>query len=198
MSIDTLGPFPTDVHGYTHIVVCIDAFTRYVELVPTVNDTSNNIAWALLSIFQRYGAPRFIRSDNASVNTAAIVEEFLRLLDVKHLTITPHNHQGLGDVERVHREITRHLKAIVHTLNSYDDWSYYCPVVQRIINASYHAALGTSPAYLLSGGRIDLDRGSSTASRRQRRLRWSTLTCLPTGTKSSLGKRPSKQPRSDI
>jgi len=35
----------------------------------------------------------------------------------------------------------------------------YVPLVQRIINSSYHSALGCSPSHLLYGGRIDLDRG---------------------------------------
>jgi hypothetical protein len=37
-------------------------------------------------------------------------------------------------------------------------WSDLLPLVQRSINASYHSAIGTSPAKILFGNNLDLDR----------------------------------------
>ena len=39
------------------------------------------------------------------------------------------------------------------------EWSIHLPLIQRILNASVHSALGVSPAQLLFGNAITLDRG---------------------------------------
>jgi hypothetical protein len=41
-----------------------------------------------------------------------------------------------------------------------DDWDILCHVSKRIINSRIHSAIGVSPADLIFGGRIDLQRGS--------------------------------------
>ena len=40
-----------------------------------------------------------------------------------------------------------------------NEWSRYLPLVQRILNATVHSSIGTSPANLLFGNSINLDSG---------------------------------------
>jgi len=56
-------------------------------------------------------------------------------------------------------EIQRHLRAIVYHKNVHYDWSIYLPLVQRILNTEIHSSTGVSPAQLIFGNSIDLDRG---------------------------------------
>ena len=67
--------------------------------------------------------------------------------------------QENGIVERSIKEIRRHLRAIIFSTNLMDNWSTYLPLVQRILNADVKEALGVSPAQILFGNSIQLDRG---------------------------------------
>eukprot|EP01034_Spumella_vulgaris_P027298 gene27298-33994_t len=53
----------------------------------------------------------------------------------------------------------RHLRAILLDKRVVDEWSLYLPLVQRIMNASVHSALQMSPAQVVFGTAITLDRG---------------------------------------
>ena len=57
----------------------------------------------------------------------------------------------------------RHLKALVYDSKTINAWKAYLPIVQRIMNATVHSALGVAPATLLHGGVLDLNRGLFTA-----------------------------------
>jgi hypothetical protein len=60
-------------------------------------------------------------------------------------------------VERVNKEIMRHLRALVFDKKTYKYWSDNLPIVQRIINTSMHESIGISPAQLLLGNAVTLD-----------------------------------------
>jgi len=67
--------------------------------------------------------------------------------------------QENGIVERSIKEIRRHLRAVIFHTNLMDNWSTYLPLVQRIFNADVKASLGVSPAQIIFGNSIQLDRG---------------------------------------
>jgi len=62
-------------------------------------------------------------------------------------------------VERGNKEAMRHVRGIIYTRKVIANWSAYLPLVQRIMNASVHSAIGSSPAQLLFGNAIALDVG---------------------------------------
>jgi hypothetical protein len=63
-----------------------------------------------------------------------------------------------GRIERANREILRHLRAFVMHSKVVDDWVAKLPFVQRIMNASVHSLTGFSPAALLFGTAVNLNR----------------------------------------
>jgi len=65
--------------------------------------------------------------------------------------------QENGIVERSIKEIRRHLRNLVFSLM--DNWSTYLPLVQHILNADTRESIGVSPAQLLFGDSIQLNRG---------------------------------------
>ncbi|GKT34053.1 hypothetical protein ADUPG1_002732, partial [Aduncisulcus paluster] len=70
IAIDTMGPFTPSTHGYKYLIVAIDVFTRFVELIPTKTLTSAEAAEAVVNeVFLRYGFPDVIRSDNGTHTT---------------------------------------------------------------------------------------------------------------------------------
>ena len=44
--IDLVGPLPP-VHGYTHLLTCVDRFTRWPEVISLTNTTTETVAQAL-------------------------------------------------------------------------------------------------------------------------------------------------------
>ena len=62
-------------------------------------------------------------------------------------------------MERVNREVNRHLRAIMFETLDQDKYKDCLPFAQRIINSSVHASTGVSPSELLLGNRINLSRG---------------------------------------
>ena len=51
------------------------------------------------------------------------------------------------------------LGGLIYQIGNGDQWSNYLPLVQRILNSEVHDSIGVSPAQLLYGNAIDLDRG---------------------------------------
>jgi transposase InsO family protein len=155
LNIDSIGPLPGDYH----ILVIICCFTRFVEFYTVPNTTAIEAAKALLQHVGRFGAPAQIRSDRGPQFANDIIEEFLKLIGTEHLLTLAYSSQENSIVERANKEVMRHLRAIIFQKNIIDDWQYSLPLVQRIMNASVHNSIGVSPAQLLFGNSIDLDRG---------------------------------------
>jgi hypothetical protein len=78
---------------------------------------------------------------------------------VEHLTILPYSHEENAIVERANREVNRHLRAIVFDKKVKKEWSLFLPLVQRIMNATVSASTGVTPASIIFGNAVDLDKG---------------------------------------
>jgi hypothetical protein len=74
----------------------------------------------------------------------------------------PYTPTANGIVERANRSILQRLREMIFSkrLVKHPEhvWSDLLPLVQRSINASVHSATGTSPARILFGDNLDLDR----------------------------------------
>lgn len=158
LAIDTVGPLPADAYGNEFIVVIIDCFSRFVELKATKTAKALDAAAALLEVFGRYGAPKMLRSDRGSQFTAAVIGNLLNLAGVgRHLTI-PYRPQSNGLVERANKELGRHLRALVMDQRVAETWSMALPLVQRLLNSTPNRTIGTTPARVMFGGKVNLNR----------------------------------------
>jgi hypothetical protein len=106
-----------------------------------------------------FGIPSHLCCDNGS-QFRGIFEDLLNLLNVNHYTIHAYSHEENGIVERANREILTVLRCLVLEKRLQNDWDILCHVAKRIINSRVHSAIGVSPADLVFGGRVDLQRGS--------------------------------------
>ena len=157
INIDTIGPLPPDEDGNDHIIAIADVFSRFVELFPTKSATADDAVKCIVGWCGRYGIPNEILSDNGSEYVNHVVKELNKFLHINHLTIHPHSHEENGIIERAIREIERHLRNIVFDEKVKNQWSQYLPLVQRIMNATKHSALGCSPASIIFGRALELD-----------------------------------------
>ena len=155
LNIDFIGPFPDD--GYILVIIC--TFTRWVELYHTTDATALSAAERLLEHFGRYGAPRQIRSDNGPHFIAEVIREFLALVGVEHCLTLAYSKEENAIVERVNKEINRHLRAMTFDNLSLKNYKKSLPFVQRILNSNYSDRLKISASQLLFGNMLNLDTG---------------------------------------
>ncbi|KAL0227938.1 hypothetical protein RCL1_004081 [Eukaryota sp. TZLM3-RCL] len=65
LSVDTIGPLPTDIQSRAFVLVFIDSFTRYTILVPLEKLNAQEAAYALVwNVCAIFGIPLSIHSDN--------------------------------------------------------------------------------------------------------------------------------------
>jgi hypothetical protein len=157
LNIDSIGPVPTDDRGNIYILVIIDCFSRFVELYPIPDTSALHAARCILQHLGRYGAPRRIRTDNGSQFVNKMVDELIDMVGSEHQLSLAYSSEENAIVERANKEVMRHL--ILLDKRVVDEWSLYLPLVQRIMNASVHSALQLSPAQIIFGNAITLDRG---------------------------------------
>lgn len=159
LNIDTIGPVPKDNFGNTYILVIIDCFSRFIELYAVPDTTALHAARCVLNHLGRYGAPRRIWTDNGSQFVNTIVDELIEMVGSEHQLTLAYSSEENAIVERANKEVMRHLRAILLDKRVIGEWSIYLPMVQRIMNASVHSALQMSPAQIIFGNSITLDRG---------------------------------------
>jgi hypothetical protein len=158
VAVDTVGPLPADEHGHQYVIVLIDCFSRFVELVAATDTKAVQAAKAILQVCGRYGAPKFLRTDRGPQYAAAVVQQLLELFGVEHQFTIAYRHEANGLVERANGEVMRHLRAVVFDRRMQDKWSQALPLVQRIMNSTVSASTGCSPSRIMFGDRINLNR----------------------------------------
>jgi hypothetical protein len=154
--IDTIGPLPVDEHACKYIITIIDAFTRFTMLSAVPDASSMSAAAALLEFFGLFGFPHTLRSDQGTQFLASVIKDFLALAGVNNEVSIAYHHQPI--VERENKEVMRALRAIIFDIQAYENWSVYLPLVQRIVNSSVSTVTGFSPADMVFGEMVNLDR----------------------------------------
>lgn len=159
VSMDTIGPLPASKDGFEFILVIIDNFTRFVELYPTKDTSALAAAPCILNFIGRYGLPRILLSDSGTQFKNELMDQVSRSLGSVQMFTMPDSKEENAIVERSNKEVNRHLRNLVFHHNVIEGWADCLPLVQRIINASVHSSIGVTPAQLLFGNSVNLDRG---------------------------------------
>ncbi|GKT33460.1 hypothetical protein ADUPG1_007361, partial [Aduncisulcus paluster] len=120
--IDSLGPLPKTADGYEYIMAATDAFSRYTELFPLTSLTAKEAMFHILSLIGRHGMPNTIHTDQGPQFANYLADHVYDTLGIRHHRVTPHHPTGNGMVERMNREIKRHLRAQMLELSEMSDW----------------------------------------------------------------------------
>ena len=160
VDIDFIVGLLPDLEGITTIMVVIDSFSRWVNLYGLKEWSAEEAATSLVRHIGQYGSPKTITSDKDPVLLGQIVKQTLKLTGIKQIHTVAGSKQEQGIVERANKEVMRHLRNFIFDKSVIKSYSKYIPLVQRILNASYHRITGFSPAQLLYGNAIDLFRNT--------------------------------------
>jgi hypothetical protein len=159
LCIDSCGPFPPDDRGNQYVIAILDTCTRYAEFYPAPSTDAQSAAQALLEHSGRFGFASYVLSDNGSQYVNDTCDALMSLLGTEKRVTTPYSHEQNAMIERLFREFSLHLRALLFDKKVFNTWSFhYLPIVQRIYNNSVHSSTGVSPAQLLFGNVLDLDR----------------------------------------
>ena len=158
IAVDFIQSLHPDEDGYTNILVIIDSFSRWVELIPTKNLTAMAAAKGLLQHLGRYGAPIEIHSDLGPAFVDDLTKSLIEMVGSNQSFSMAYSKEENAIVERANKEILRHLRNIIFDKNVLNNWSMYLPLVQRIMNSSKHRSTGVTPASILFGNAVDLDK----------------------------------------
>jgi hypothetical protein len=170
VAMDSIGPLTPTADGYTYLLVIIDTFSRFVELIPIKDTKAITAANAIIPFVGRYGIPSAFLTDNATQFVNQVIKELMGMLDCNHITIHPHSHEENGIVERANKEVKRHIRDLIFDTKQPDKWDLVVPFVQRIINSQKHRATGVTPTELVFGKSLDLDRNILTTSTKYPRM----------------------------
>jgi hypothetical protein len=84
VGLDIIGPLRKAPRGYTHLLVAIDKFSKWVEVRPITNLRAEQAVTFFTNIVYRFGVPNSIITDNRSQFTD---RKFLEFCDKYHIRV---------------------------------------------------------------------------------------------------------------
>ncbi len=142
LHVDFAGPFC----GHMFLVV-VDAYSKWLEVVPLAAANSTNTIDCLRNIFATHGLPKMIVSDNGSQFTSSEFQAFMKTNAIKHVCSSPYHPSTNGLAERAVQSFKEHMKRLVGSVNqrlaTFLFWYRLIP----------HTTTGVAPAELLLGRR---------------------------------------------
>lgn len=148
LATDFIGPLPS---GHNLLVV-IDYYSRFTEVVIMKQTTANLTVKALHETFCRFGMPESIKTDNGPQFISAEFNAFCKQFGIEHIKTTPYWPQANGEVERLNRTIGKRLKISQETTGS--DWQWDLRTFILMYNSTPHSTTGVAPSSLLFGRKL--------------------------------------------
>jgi transposase InsO family protein len=164
--LDIVGPLRKAPGGYTHLLVAIDKFSKWVEVHPITNLRAEQAVTFFTDIVYRFGVPNSIITDSGSQFTG---RKFLEFCDKFHIRVdwaAVAHPQTNDQVERANDMILQGLKPrIFDQLNkSGQKWLQELPAVVWSLRTTPSRATGFTPFFLVHGAEAvlptDLEYGS--------------------------------------
>jgi transposase InsO family protein len=157
VSVDTTDVVETK-DGYKYVLGILDNFTRWIKLYPLKTLDATEAADCLIDYFGNFGFAKELLSDRGPQFVNELIAALLKAVGTKHILSLAYSKEENGRIERANKEILRHLRLFVNNSKVLDDWVSKLPFVQRMMNASIHSVPGFSPADMLFGKAVNLNR----------------------------------------
>jgi transposase InsO family protein len=83
-NLNMVGPLRQALGGFTHFLVAVDKFSKWIKARPIVNVCSKEVVSFFTDIIYRFGIPNTIITDNGSQFTG---KKFLNFFDDNHIHV---------------------------------------------------------------------------------------------------------------
>lgn len=137
----------TESEGHKHILLLINAFTRFTWLFPVKSAGSKDVIKNFGKVFDIFGNSSLI-SDGETTFTSREFSEFIDPRNTSHRLVAVAASWANGLVERINRFLKSSLKKTVDDSKS---WFFKIGTIQYVINNTYHFSLKSTPSKLLLG-----------------------------------------------
>jgi transposase InsO family protein len=164
--LDLVGPLQKAPEGFTHLLVAIDKFSKWIEVRPLNSIRSEQAVAFFTNIIHRLGVPNSIITDNGTQFTG---RKFLDFCEDHHIRVdwaTVAHPMTNGQVECANGMILQGLKSrIYNDLNKFGrQWMKELPSVVWSLRTTSSRATGFTPFFLVYGAEAilptDLEYGS--------------------------------------
>lgn len=136
-------------NGQSHcVLVCIDMFSKWVEVLPLKRHDAASVAAAFVSVCARWGPPTVVRSDNGSEFVNAVMTAVFEAFGVHVRHGAVRHPQSQGMVERFNRTL---LTLIRKTLEDAEDWKSALDMLVYFYRIRPHASTKLSPMEAMVG-----------------------------------------------
>ena len=150
VSIDILGPLPKTDEGYTNIIVMVDHFTNWVEMIPLKNIKSETVVNSVFDNWiARYGCPKAILTDQGTNFESNLFKHICKRMGIKKLKTTAYHPQTNSKVERLNRFIAAGLSMYVN--KDQKNWAHHLQAVAFAYRTSAIEFLNESPYFMVFG-----------------------------------------------
>ena len=148
MDVWTAGGESED--GNKHVLGLVDAFSKYLILIPVEDHKSATVAQCLMEhVLLPYGMPQEIASDNASDFTSDFRKEMYAGFGITRKVSTPFRPQSNGQIERMFSTMRSILAALASKAPS--NWDHYLNLTAHCYNTSFHATIKDTPFHIMYG-----------------------------------------------
>ncbi|CAB0011030.1 unnamed protein product [Nesidiocoris tenuis] len=146
--IDVAGPLPMS-DGYHFVFIAVDAFSRFVFLIPLRKATSETVIKSLQNhIFNNFGLWNSVCSDNDTIFTSKRFTTFLFSHGIHHQRLIRH----YPNPNLAERQI-KNMKSAIIAFHAEDQtkWSQDLPSFQAALNSAVVSSTGFTPARIFLG-----------------------------------------------
>ena len=145
--LDLVGPLKSSGQN-CHIMVAIDAFSKFVELVAIPDKSAETVANAFFKMWLcRYSAPQLVVSDGGKEFSNQLMAQLLRLTNGKLHVVSPLHPIANGQCERFNRSLKAYIKSFID--DSTLSWEPLLPGLQFAHNTSINRSTLHTPYYLV-------------------------------------------------
>ena len=153
--LDILGPFQTSRAGNKYLLVMVDQFTKWIEIEPLPEQSSERIAKASVDrFFSHFGYPNTIHTDQGRNFDGELFRSLCQLLHVTKTRTTPYRPSSNGQVERYNRTILQTIRAFLQM--ELNQWDEQIQLVAAAIRATVNRSTGFTPNMLMLGKEVRL------------------------------------------
>ena len=149
--VDLAGPFDNTIsnHGNKYIMVCIESFSKNVELIPIPSKDTMYTAYAFEhNVLGRYGSCAEVVTDQGP-EFEKLFHELLERYMIDHRVTAPHHPQTNGLAERMVQTFKKALTKRCLSVGDFSDWDLFVPAIALGYRCSVQTATGISPYQMM-------------------------------------------------
>ena len=144
--LDVLGPFCETPRGHKYVLMVIDQFTRFLEMIPLKTQEADVMARAFFEGYVvRFGVPFIVHTDQGRNFEGEMLQVFCSLMEISKTRTTAYRPSSKGQVERYNQLVTSFLWCFLSSKHS--EWDTYLPVLGMSIRCTVNRSTGYTPNF---------------------------------------------------